>query len=245
MINPNKTPAERDIKEIRETVIKTTIGRRQKTFNIAGYEIRLTAQSGVYLSAGFGDDLGDSGYYAREIPNMVSESFLEIGTGSGIISISVAVVHPNIKIVATDINHDAVINAGINFFLNLPKYELEERINLRNGSMFEPIKEGEKFKFIFWNHPFHRGTDHETFTEMTGFDPQFHGFEEYIKNGHNFLEKDGKLLLGSGNFADLSDMRKILKKNNRQMNLLRWVHKPVKNLKGGEFNTYNIYEIRR
>ena len=244
MINPHKTPAERDIKEIRETVIKTTIGSRQKTFNIAGYEIRLTAQSGVYLSAGFGDDLGDSGYYAREIPNMVSESFLEIGTGSGIISISVAVVHPNIKIVATDINSDAIVSAKINLAMNLPEYRLEERVDMRLGWMFDPIKK-ERFKFIFWNHPFHRGTDYETFTEMTGFDPQFRGFEEYIKNGHNFLEKDGKLLLGSGNLADLSEMRKILKKNNRQMNLLRWVHKPIPNLKGGEFNTYNIYEIRR
>jgi release factor glutamine methyltransferase len=61
----------------------------------------------------------------------------EVGVGSGIISIMLAKMLPNAKIIAVDISPDALNIAKI----NIEKFNLEERIELREGSLLEPVKE--------------------------------------------------------------------------------------------------------
>lgn len=39
-----------------------------------------------------------------------------------------------------------------------------------------------------------------------GFDYQYRGVKEYINRGRDFLEPGGKLLLGTGGFADLNEI---------------------------------------
>ncbi|MCK4738133.1 MAG: peptide chain release factor N(5)-glutamine methyltransferase [Sulfurimonas sp.] len=64
-------------------------------------------------------------------------TFVEVGVGSGIISIVLAKNFPNAKFIAVDISQKAIDIAKI----NIKKFELENRIELRLGSLLEPIEE--------------------------------------------------------------------------------------------------------
>lgn len=64
-------------------------------------------------------------------------TFAEVGVGSGIISIMLAKTFPNAKIIAVDISQDALNIAKI----NIEKFSLQDRIELRLGSLLKPINE--------------------------------------------------------------------------------------------------------
>ncbi|MDQ1245004.1 MAG: release factor glutamine methyltransferase [Campylobacterota bacterium] len=64
-------------------------------------------------------------------------TFAEVGVGSGIISIMLAKTFPNAKIIAVDISQAALKIAKI----NIAKFALQDRIELRLGSLLEPINE--------------------------------------------------------------------------------------------------------
>lgn len=79
-----------------------------------------------------------------EIPE--GSDVLEIGCGTGIVSIFAA--RKAGKVVATDISPKAVQNA----LENVRLHKLDSKIDVREGNLFEPIKE-EKFDRILWNFP--------------------------------------------------------------------------------------------
>ena len=242
-INPDKTPEGVDLKQVRE--ILTRDSKRLGFFHARSntIDIPLIALPGVYLSREFGENFGDSGYFAEKVPDIVKDkSFLEIGCGTGLVSIAVALRTRSYppqqnRIVTSDINPNAVRNTRINVLLN----NVERMIGVREGYVFSPIDPEEKFDYIFWNHPFHSGKPFETMVMRAGFDPKFRGLEGYVRNAQNYLTKDGTVLLGTGNFADLDLIREIVSKYGR-LNLLCWTHKPFKG-KAGEQNTFNIYKI--
>ena len=74
----------------------------------------------------------------KNMPKLDSDiTFAEVGVGSGIISIMLALKYPNAKFIAVDISKDALSIAKI----NIAKFNLEDRIELRLGSLLEPISE--------------------------------------------------------------------------------------------------------
>lgn len=74
----------------------------------------------------------------KNIQNSHAEmTFVEVGVGSGIISIILAKHFPNAKIIAVDISTDALEIAKI----NIAKFSLQNRIELRHGSLLEPVSE--------------------------------------------------------------------------------------------------------
>jgi HemK-related putative methylase len=75
---------------------------------------------------------------------------LDMGTGSGVGAIFAA--RRGARVVAVDINPDAVRCARINVLLN----RLENRIEVREGDLFEPVA-GRQFDLVLFNPPFHRG----------------------------------------------------------------------------------------
>jgi len=75
-------------------------------------------------------------------------NFVEVGVGSGIISIMLAKKLRNAKFIAIDISKDALEIAKI----NIKKFALEERIELRQGSLLEPITE--KIDYLVSNPPY-------------------------------------------------------------------------------------------
>ncbi len=64
-------------------------------------------------------------------------SFVEVGIGSGIISIILALHYKNANFIAVDISEDALAVAR----KNIENFGLQERIELRLGSLLDPITE--------------------------------------------------------------------------------------------------------
>ncbi len=75
-------------------------------------------------------------------------TILEVGIGSGIISIMLAKMLPNAKFIAVDISSDAIRIAKI----NIAKFGLEDRIDVRLGSLLEPVTES--FDYLVSNPPY-------------------------------------------------------------------------------------------
>ena len=79
---------------------------------------------------------------------------LDLGTGSGVCAV-IAARYAR-RVVAVDINTEAIRCAGINVRLN----NQESRVEVRHGDLFAPVA-GERFDLILFNPPFLRGTPHD------------------------------------------------------------------------------------
>jgi len=142
----------------------------------------------------------DSEYFAREIANIsAGKSMLEIGTGTGIVAVFAAMSRATV--VATDINSSAIENARLN------AERLDVEVDVREGNLFDPIAGDEKFDLIFWNHPFNKSEEEvDDILLRAGFDHEYHGVKQYLREGHKYLSPGGKLLLGTGGFADREEI---------------------------------------
>jgi 16S rRNA G1207 methylase RsmC len=240
VINPNKTPSGILLDEIRAITLQHSDRVRFYNFMSKNHVIPIVALPTVYLS----DDFGDTRYFVEIVPDFAKGRFLEIGSGTGVLTIAITIINSGFfrntsnKYIAVDINPKAVKNTKINAIIN----EIEDWIDVRESDVFSSINGDEKFDCIFWNHPFHIGKKYEDLVQRACFDPMFQGFEQYVRSGHDYLNPEGKLLLGSGNFADLALMREILDKYGCKMDLLHYVHRPF-NATAGDLKTFNLYEI--
>jgi len=75
---------------------------------------------------------------------------LDMGTGSGVGAVFAA--RRGARVIAVDINAEAVRCARINALLN----HLDDRIEVRHGDLFAPVA-GQKFDLVLFNPPFFRG----------------------------------------------------------------------------------------
>jgi len=75
-------------------------------------------------------------------------TFVEVGVGSGIISIILALRFKNAKFIAVDISEKALHVAS----KNISKFGLEDKIELRLGSLLDPITE--KIDYLVSNPPY-------------------------------------------------------------------------------------------
>lgn len=179
----------------------------------------------------------DSAYFAKVIPRIVGKKkFLEIGSGTGIIALCVALNGAEVSV--TDINQDAIKNTEHNF----KKHSLNPKVYC--GDIYEPLPLGEKFDFIFWSHPFNKGDNpDESYLLQSGFDFQYESIKKYIQQAHLHLTKNGRLLLGTGKFALLSKIRDIATKQGYEMKLLERVDIPVSKYATNFENDFRIYEF--
>ena len=74
--------------------------------------------------------------------------FVEVGIGSGIISIILALYYKNASFIAVDVSQDALNIAKI----NIEKFGLTGRIELRLGSLLEPVSE--EIEYLVSNPPY-------------------------------------------------------------------------------------------
>jgi methylase of polypeptide subunit release factors len=178
----------------------------------------------------------DSNWFAKTVAKIVGKhSLLEIGTGTGIVALFAALNGANVTV--SDINPAAVKNAEYNF-----KYH-QIKAKAYCGDMYKPIPSKEKFDFIFWNHPFSKGTNpNEDILLKSGFDFQYQGLEQYISEAHFHLNPKGRLLLGTGNFARLSEVKKLSAKYNYKLKLLKKISMPLTAGNTIE-NNYRVYEL--
>lgn len=142
----------------------------------------------------------DSYFFAHNMIDVNELDVLEIGTGIGYFAIKMALNNAN-KIVATDVSKPAYNNA----IANVEKFGLTDKIDVRRGSVFEPIND-ERFDVIFWNIPFcYLEENTKTKLGISGdldeldgavFNFEYKLLHQYLKEGFKYLKNNGKLLLG-------------------------------------------------
>lgn len=115
--------------------------------NVAG--IPLLILPGVFNPALF----PSSPFFAAELSRsrvQERDAVLDLGTGCGLLAICAA--QRASRVVAIDINPEAVRCARVNVALN----HMEDRVEVRSGDLFEPAH-NERFNLILFNPPFYRG----------------------------------------------------------------------------------------
>lgn len=133
----------------------------------------------------------------RETDLVRGRDVLEIGTGSGLVSL-VCLKAGAQRVVATDINESAVRNA----VYNAQQLELLDRFEVRlvprgDPSAWAVVREGEKFDLIISNPPWEDATP-ETVAEFALYDPGFALLKSILSGAQERLKPGGRLLLAYG-----------------------------------------------
>ena len=141
---------------------------------------------------------------------------LEVGVGSGIISIALAKNIKNIKIEAIDISKKALYIAKKNIFLN----KLEDKINLINIDLFRFTPKN-KYDLIISNPPYIKKEEtiklikdkklHDPFIALSGGVDGLDFYRKLEELTRFFLEDDGKLIFEHG-MGQREPIKRIFKK---------------------------------
>lgn len=160
---------------------------------------------------------GENGFFIDWIPINAGDVVLEVGCGTGFFPVF-AVLKGAAKVLATDINPDAVNNTAENAKL----YQMEMEIKAIQSDIFNEISYNLKFDLIYWNIPFTSTTETElTVLDLAVFDPENKFLDRYLSEGEKFLKPNGRLLLGySSTHGNISKMMKIAKKYQWTVELL-------------------------
>lgn len=145
-------------------------------------------------------------YYIEHMSIIPGQSFLEIGSGTGLLAITAALRGAN-PVVATDISPLAVANTAE----NSRRYDLNFIIDVREGSVFDPIRKGETFDTILWNAPYmHIDKTDLSLIEMALYDPYYKGLTRFFAEAKRHLKPGGKLWFGSSSTHMHQDVLKKL-----------------------------------
>lgn len=130
------------------------------------------------------------------------ESVLDIGTGSGIQAIFAA--DNASRVVATDIEPKSVENAK----LNVARYQLEKKVDVRLGDLFAPIKKDEKFDVIIFNliYPFSKETS--TLWEV---------HRRFFAEVKNYLNPNGRIYYQAGLIDNIPEIKSMVDANGLQI----------------------------
>ncbi|HEX5714892.1 MAG TPA: methyltransferase [Thermoanaerobaculia bacterium] len=125
---------------------------------------------------------------------------LDMGTGTGVGAVFLA--RRGWRVVAVDLNPEAVRCARINVLLN----RFEDRVEVRQGDLFGPV-EGERFDLILFNPPFFRGEPKGLF-DLAWRSPDV--LERFAAGLPGALSEDGRALILLSTDGDPEGMLKAL-----------------------------------
>lgn len=159
----------------------------------------------------------DTELFAAHLPTKEGETVLEIGSGTGVISI-VAICKGAKRVVAIDINPEAVKNTRANAEL----HQVKDRIDVRDGNLYAPLAPDEKFDTIFWNTPFGFIEEDEiSDLEKAVYDPHYRSTETFFKEAATYLKPGGRVLIGfSTTLGRLDLLQKFAIEANLSLRLL-------------------------
>ncbi|MFE3019970.1 methyltransferase [Streptomyces sp. NPDC059256] len=141
---------------------------------------------------------------ASIVPYPDGGSFLEVGCGTGVISV-MAALSGCASVTALDINDKAVANTAANAEL----HGVSDRVRVLHSDMYTALEPTERFDTIFWNVPWtyvEDGFSLSTDLHSAVFDPGYQGQARYIAGAPEHLVEGGRLLLGT---ADLGDRQRL------------------------------------
>src|SRR3989344_7252176 len=160
----------------------------------------------------------DTEFFAANLPVHKHDCVLEIGRGTGVISIEAA-YKGACRVIAIDINPTAVKNTQENVAL----HHLGKIIAVRKGDLFKALSTDEKFDVIFWNTPFGLIENDTKISDLEKavFDPGYDATERFIKQAHRYLTGDGNIFIGfSSALGRLDLVKKFVQEANLSIKLI-------------------------
>ena len=130
-------------------------------------------------------------------PNLKGSHVLEIGTGSGLVSLCCLQAGAS-HVVATDLNPKAVQNVRFNAAKYGDHHRLEARlVPRRNPDAWSVIKPDERFDFIISNPPWENDKP-KTVEEFALYDPDFVLLDSLVSGARERLRPNGRMWLAYG-----------------------------------------------
>ncbi|KPV61505.1 MAG: putative S-adenosylmethionine-dependent methyltransferase [Candidatus Bathyarchaeota archaeon BA1] len=143
---------------------------------------------------------------------------LDMGTGCGILGTLAA--KKARKVVAVDINPYAIRCAKLNAKLN----DVVDKMDIRQGDLFEPIKKTERFSIIIFNAPY---LPTEAGEQKTWVGKAWAGgpngrriIDRFILQAPDYLKRDGRLLLVGSTLSSVDETIRELEEKGMQVRVL-------------------------
>ncbi|GGS59929.1 MULTISPECIES: methyltransferase [Actinokineospora] len=134
--------------------------------------------------------------YAHLIPFADMSSFLEMGCGTGIMSVLAALAGVE-RVLGLDINPAAVRNTE----LNAARHHVAHRVTARESNLYSAVGPGERFDGIYWNPPFLNAPEETVDSSIwheTMFDPAYTKLRRFLSEGRGLLTPRGRAYLWFG-----------------------------------------------
>jgi len=134
--------------------------------------------------------------FADLIPFASMSSFLEMGCGTGIVSVLAARAGVE-RVIGLDINPAAVRNTG----MNAERHGVADRVSARESDLYSAVGPSERFDGIYWNPPFLNAPDDKVETSIwheTMFDPEYAKMRRFLTEGRGLLTARGRAYLWFG-----------------------------------------------
>lgn len=162
-----------------------------------------------------------SEWFAEHISSLVKDEdvLIEVGCGTGIVSIKSAKNNLSLRVHATDINTKAVDLTK----LNAEKNGVSERVHSYSGDVLDAIPESVKADSIFWAMPFGYLEPEEVLTgrDTQTFDPGYRAIKKFFVDSKKYLREDGRLLVGfSIDIGHFELLKQIANENGFDLKLL-------------------------
>ncbi len=155
-----------------------------------------------YINKNVLDPRGDTETLIDYVIEKPVKKVLELGTGSGVIAVTLACAWKEVQVTAVDISEDALFIAQI----NAEKFNVENKIQFLKSDWFENVKG--IFDMIISNPPYIGWIEQNKISaEVKKYDPEialfagYDGFDAYkkiIPSLSKFLNKDGLVVLEIG-----------------------------------------------
>lgn len=143
-------------------------------------------------------------FHLENLPDVIGLDFLEVGCGTGIISVGAARNGAR-KVVAVDVNPDAVRNTQMNF----------ARHNIRNAEVFVSDVFADVtglFDIVAWNAPYH-GTRPADMLERGCADEDYRDVRAFFRNVGNHLKPGGLVIFGFSESGDMDLLEELIAEN--------------------------------
>ncbi len=157
------------------------------------------------------------------------EKVLDMGTGSGILSIF-AIKNGASNAVGVDISGPALQCARFNVKLN----GMTDKIQIKKSSLFSNVG-NQKFDVILFNSP-QRTIKPKTTLEKAFFDYRMKTISDFISNAKKFLADSGRIYISYGKAGEIDKLEKLIKAEGYKMRI-------VKKFRLG-IRLYVVYELR-
>ncbi|MFF4469683.1 methyltransferase domain-containing protein [Streptomyces sp. NPDC001599] len=142
-------------------------------------------------------------------------AFLEVGCGTGVIGVAAALTGCD-RVVATDINRNAVRNTA----LNAVRHGVSGRVRAVHSDLFTALPAAERFDTVYWHSNFVMAPPayrYRDVHEQAYVDPGYAAHLRYLREAPHRLTEGGRVLLHFSSRGNLAYLRRCLAEDGREL----------------------------